>query len=347
MLSTYLRGRRTRTADSGLSRAQIAAAVPSGSRRPRSQSSYLRVLQADEDLDGVRADFRGNVLEFARIHARYAHWGDLTSRPTRRRVCEQAGMSVSTYKACRRWLEARGYLGLVEPGSTPEFQPAVLRRSPDQGNTAAVYVLCVPAIKEKRLSRLVRKARELIRPPSVISQMRDLSTSRGAETKRGDAPDLSGLRRLAPLKNLSDRALAVCCRPFLAAGWTVADLAFAVDHRFGGEQWRLSMGTIRRPAGWFRWRLNHWTGGDGKPLPSRSQQLEAAAPPLPAGWQRMRPLPPSSRQISDAVRRGWRPARPAAAAPAADPAPWAARIRAGFTGRARYVQDQLDLGLSP
>ena len=351
MLPAYLL--RTSRASDGLSRAQIAAAVPAGSRRPRSQSAWLRIMAAEPDLEGVRADFRANLLEWARIHGRYASWADLTSRPTRARVCEQGDMSVSTYKACRRWWEQRGYVGLVEAGSTPEFQPAILRRSPDAPNTAQVYVLTVPCAREKLMTRLVRKARELIRPPSAISQMRDLATSRGAETKRGDAPDLSALRRLQPLKNLSDRALAVCCGPFLAAGWTVADLAHAVDHRFGGEPWRLSMRDIRRPAGWFRWRLKHWLGGDGQPLPSRSQQLEASAPPLPAGWQEMRPLPPVSRQIASAVRRGWQPARSAATtgaggppAAADDAAAWAARIRAGFTGRARYVQDQLDLGLS-
>ena len=311
-----------RPGDSGLSRAQIAGAVPPGSRRPRSQDRYLKVLLADEDLDRLRADYRAHVLEFARIHVRYAHWLDMTSRPTRARVCELAGFGVTTYKKCRRWLEKHGYLGLVEPGSTPEFRPMALCHSPDDRNTAAVYVLAVPAAREKQLQRLVRKTRELTRPPSAISQMRDLSTSR-EKTETGNA-DLSPLRR-GPLKNLSDRALAACCRPFLAAGWTVADVQHATDHRFGGEPWRFSLSKIRRPAGWFRWRLKHWTGASGQPLPSRSQQLEASS--------RQR------RAEQDTRRRD----QAAAAAAAADPRPWAARIRAQHGWR----QDQLDLGLSP
>ena len=339
----YLRRGLSPARESGLSRAQIALAVPAGSRRPRLPGGCVRVLQADPELDGVRADFREHVLEFARIHARYACWQDMTSRPTRARVCELAGFGISTYKACRRWLETRGYLGLVEPGSTPEFRPRGLCRSPDDRNTAAVYVLCVPRAREKRWRRQAVNGSEITRPPSGSSQEPENLSSR---EDRRDAPDLAPLKA-GPLKNLSDKALAACARPFLAAGWTVADLAFAVDHWFTGEQHRWSLRTIRRPAGWLRWRLRQWIGGDGRPLPSRSQQLEASAPPLPAGWQRMRPLPSHSRQVADAIRRGWRPERPVVDEGQAlvDAARWAARIRAGFTGRARSVQDQLDLGL--
>jgi hypothetical protein len=341
-MRNYLRRGLSPVRDSGLSRAQIALAVPAGSRRPRSQRGFLRVAEAEPDLDDVRADFRGHLVEWARIHARYADWGDMTTRPTRKRACEQGGFGVTTYKRCRQWWSERGYVGLVEPGSTPEFQPAVLR-STGKGNIAQVYVLAVPSAREKRWQRLVRKAREITRPPSGISQMRDAPSSRARE-QGGDAPDLSVLRA-GPWKNLSDKALATCARPYLAAGYSVADLAFARDHRFGGEQWRLSLRTVRRPAGLLRWRWRHWLGGDGRPLPSRSQQLEASAPPLPAGWQHLRPLPPRERQIASAVKRSWGLSSRTDDLAAADAAAWAARIRAGFTGKARWVQDQLDLGL--
>ena len=123
----------------GLSRAEIARAVPAGSRRIRSQREALRGGLSCPDLADVRADFRAHLADWWRIHVNHASWGGEgrpprgTTEPTRARTCELAGMSVSTYKRCSRWWRDRGYIAVVRPGWTPMLRPGVLA-GPDDRN---------------------------------------------------------------------------------------------------------------------------------------------------------------------------------------------------------------------
>jgi hypothetical protein len=63
---------------------------------------------------------------------------------------------------------------------------------------------------------------------------------------------------------------AAITAPFGDAGWTAADILYAVDHYPGGRPHRAT-GSVRVPAALLRWRLSHWTYSDGTPIPSRSQ----------------------------------------------------------------------------
>lgn len=150
-----------------LSHADVARAVPAGSRRIRSQREALRRGLACPDLAAVRADFRAHLRDWWRIHVLHASWGGPgrpprgTTEPTRARVCERAGVSVSTYKACRRWWEARGYIAIARPGTTPDLRPAVLS-SP--ANIRQAYVLCIP--REWRQAPHREPVRPLTRPLS-------------------------------------------------------------------------------------------------------------------------------------------------------------------------------------
>jgi hypothetical protein len=62
-----------------LSRLVIVKAIPAGSKRARSQRSYLRAVVADPVIASLRADRRRAVLEMARILARHANWRDRVS----------------------------------------------------------------------------------------------------------------------------------------------------------------------------------------------------------------------------------------------------------------------------
>src|SRR5579862_5201016 len=97
----------------------IVSAVPAGSRRVRGrhlEKRYLEAIGAWPDFLELRADCRANVLAVAKVLARRASYRDGTSWPTRDRVCAQAGISVTTWKAARRRLEAWGFLGTVTGG---------------------------------------------------------------------------------------------------------------------------------------------------------------------------------------------------------------------------------------
>ena len=270
-----------------LSPADIARAVPPGSRRIRSQREALHRGLACPDLADARADFRGHLRDWWRIHVLHASWGGAgrpprgTTEPTRARVCELAGISVSTYKACRRWWEARGYIAIARPGSTPDLCPSVLS-SPGDGNVRQAYVLCVP--RERRQPPHHAAPRPLTRPLS--KSRRDLYRfpAREARDRQGtdkdhkeDKPDApwSPLLRQGPLRGLTQGWWVHITAPF--AGWSASDLVWAVDHLPDGRQHRMRTANVRHPAGWLRWRLSHWLNPDGTARPSPSQERSESA----------------------------------------------------------------------
>lgn len=63
---------------------------------------------------------------------------------------------------------------------------------------------------------------------------------------------------------------------FLRAGWTVVDLAWAIDHRPDGTPWPHDGATgVRNPRGWLAHRLRAWRDPSGEPVRSRSQRAKA------------------------------------------------------------------------
>ena len=140
--------------DQAISRLAIVKAIRPGSKRARDQRRYLRAVLADPVIAALRADRRRAVLELARILARHADWRTMTSWRPRERACAEIGssrdpskpLSISAYKAARRVLEERGFLGLVAQGWTSALRAAVLD---DQTGTSAVFVLTVPRRKQR------------------------------------------------------------------------------------------------------------------------------------------------------------------------------------------------------
>jgi hypothetical protein len=248
----------------GLSRAELARAIPPASRRARSQREALRAGLACPDLAGVRADFRAHLTDWWRLHVLPASWGGQgkpprsTTQPTRARVCERAGFSVSTYKACRRWWETRGYVAIVRPGWTPLLRPGALL-GPDDHNERQVLVLCVP---RKRSSPPPWPGQTVTRPlaKSRRDSERIPARASGPPKPRSSLPGCD--RPVSwPLRGLTDGWRAHLTGPFTAAGWSPADLTWAIDHAPDGRQHRHRLATVRHPAGWLRWRLAHWLGG--------------------------------------------------------------------------------------
>ena len=104
-----------------------------------------------------RSDTQARTLLLARVLALHASWeiidadgriirdGSVT-RPTWAVLMGQTGLSRSTVAAHLAWLRQIGLLGLVAHGTTSDHSPAILATSDNEGNEAAVYVLCSPAL---------------------------------------------------------------------------------------------------------------------------------------------------------------------------------------------------------
>lgn len=323
---------------SGPTRAQIAAALPRGSRRLRGQLEAVRRGLSCAALLSVRADFRAHLESFWRIHVNHMSWGRPgqlargLSAPTRARVCELAGFSVSTYKACRRWWEAQGYLAIVRAGWTPALRAAVLASDEDR-NESQAYALCAPRAvagpdpdppAEEVDSQAAARGGAITRP--LTRSRRDLGSP--ARRSGGSGSDTSiertGPLARGPVGQLTDGWWRYLTRPF--TGWSARDLAWAVDHDPDGRQHRNSISSVKHPAGWLRWRLGRWLGADGRPLPSRTEQLAASAEASRAEAAATRAMLAAQRaqRLDDAGQ---------AAAAAAARSMLTARRSAGGTGR--------------
>lgn len=83
-------------------------------------------------------------------------------------------------------------------------------------------------------------------------------------------------RRSFVLRRASRRAVRSAARDFWAAGWSVADVLHALEHRPDGSRWAHSgADRVRSIHGWMRHRLRAWRGADGSPLASRTARAEA------------------------------------------------------------------------
>jgi len=301
----------------GPGRAEIIRAVPAGSRRIRSpniERIYLEQLGQLPQLLELRPVARKHTLDYAKWMARHASWTDGTSRPTRARMTSLMLCCPSTAKRCRRRLEEWGFLGCITEGTTPEFSPMALFRR-DGRNTAAVYVLCLP-------NKITRPASPQVRPqtgPPTKSGRTSVVCPARARGQDGETQDgarsagaqhlrqVAGVMRKAAGQSISDKWSAWIWGPFGSAGWTVRDLAWAIDHEPDGRQHRLSA-RIRHPVGWLRWRLGRWLAG-GVPVPSITAQRRAAG-------ERIRAQAAKDRAAIAKITAVW-----------TDPAPHAAAIR--------------------
>jgi hypothetical protein len=290
-------------------RLQIVQAIPAGSRRARSQRAYLRALIADPELGQLRADARHSVMELARVWARHADWHAMTAWRPRALACAEIGsprdparpLSVTAYKAARKWLEGHGYAGLVSQGWTSMLSAAALD---DGTGTSAVFVLTVPrrrpALAPPAESSPVNRPlacsrRELVKPvharearagtanedrasrglPHVPHPADPWPTWRAPENRSDGRAAAEVIRsRARLLARLSPEHWRSLARRFTAAGWSPGDVLHALDHEPGGRRHGWSA-EVRSVAGWARWRLSLWLDPQGDPLPAPSQRRAA------------------------------------------------------------------------
>lgn len=91
----------------------------------------------------------------------------------------------------------------------------------------------------------------------------------------------------AVLRQLSARHLRSLLREFFTAGWSPADMLWALDHRPDGSGWKFTSTPTFVP-GWVRFRLSCWRDEAGAPIASRAQRAEQARAARRAEQQRWR-----------------------------------------------------------
>lgn len=276
-----------RTKPNRIGALRVAAAVPCGSRVARGQAEWLRAVETHPSVRELRADARGHVTALAWVLARTASWSTLTTRPTWPVLMDRTALSRRSVARRLAWLRSAGLLGVVESGTTPRYSPKSL--APGAENRAALYVLAVPVSSStEETGTPSGSIPEGVDPDARASF--DTDPLRGPDTPdashwprthaaRSRSDRLEIVRRLqleAPdLRRLTDRALRHLLRPWLLAGWTVADLMWALDHRPDGTERTWTTG-VRSPGGWLLARLNAWISTSGVVRSPLSVELRAA-----------------------------------------------------------------------
>lgn len=310
---------------SELPRALIAAAVPRGMRRAGSQKAFLRALKEDPEVLELRCDGYANLMRVANLIVWGADWDTMCSRPTIQRIVGVTGLAKPTVKRWVRWLRDRGWLGVVEQGSTCRYRKGTQAGLVDDGlgNRAAVWVLCVPRLSAADRADLRRdhnqlptadQREQISEPPSVsLPERHKTDPTRARETRRRrDHSRISPTWHLHATARAKRDKLALCERlraelpllrrvtawylrwllnTFIDDGWTAADVLHALNVRADDSQWTYtwsSAAEIRHVPGWVRHRLEAWLDSSGRPVASRSQRRAAADAERRAGQEARR-----------------------------------------------------------
>jgi hypothetical protein len=241
----------------------VLAAIPGGSRRPRSPREWLTTAQAAIDEQGWYANRAAHTGAVVKILARYMDWRSKTAEPVHARICGLARISPDTAGRVIAWLQSAGLLGVVSPGRSAAMNRNVLR--PDAGNERAVYVLCVP-----RLERGIAAGQRRFADPSpsrseggVAPRAREASTRVTSQVKgRMERPP--GALSLLPHSGAGP--------PALPRGGDVAAKAWAACSRGEKRTWAVAVAGVLRS----QWR----------PLRQLSERhiAQIIRPWLAAGW---------------------------------------------------------------
>lgn len=296
---------------------EVLRAIPAESRPAASQAEALNEALARLSLAKLRPEFREKLEQFIRIHILRASWGGLghaprgVTAPGRERVCRLIGMSVSTFKRCRRWWEAAGFLAIVRAGWTPAIHPGLGEHATPKArertqadlaergldkNLSQAYVICVPRYLAKRawfrrhaavptLSGPLTFFSHWFSSPSAApvenpgedSASCCYPSAGGPRTSKGATRE-DGARWPGLLGQVSEQTARRLTRPYKAAGWTDDDILWALDRRPDGTAHPGTGDRVRSAAAVAWWRLAHWRRPDGTVLPSASQhRAESAA----------------------------------------------------------------------
>ena len=249
---------------------RIYRAIPEGSRRSRSQPAALRALEQrineEADLGRLRSDAEHNALTVARAVVFSAHWKTMVTRPGWDTLMERTGLKRTSIAKYLRLFREWGYLGVVATGSTHRTRGH--KRGDTDGNLAGEYVLCVPGqepVEETRTPSLGSR-REPVKPHASARETTPETADRPwpmHQTPGTRGQRLAATQRLQQQAPVLNRIPAVRLRsvlkPWFLAGWTPAQVLYALDHTPDGQA-RWHTADVRHVPGWIRSRLAAWDG---------------------------------------------------------------------------------------
>lgn len=257
-------------------------------------------LAADEaDLALLRADARRNLLAVARVIGWSADPRTGRSRPTLARIMTASGLSRRCVQGWCRFLEQHGLLDVLEPGTTPQYRPALYALG--KGNQAREWRLtaspgdgtCTPPV-DPDLDRFPSQARardtETDRrsaadstPPPSPPRLPTWPVNSKPQRRREQLAAAEQLRRDLPiLRRMSARAVRSTLRVYFLADFTTSDIRYALDFRPDGSR-HIQTTAVHSPARWLAWRMACWLSADGTPLPPHGAELAARAQRHQAG----------------------------------------------------------------
>ncbi|MFC9250631.1 hypothetical protein [Amycolatopsis thailandensis] len=129
-------------------------------RYPKGQRGYLAALKRADWVQDTRVDGRDHLLAIARVLALTADWDTLETWPGWDTLRRRTGLSETTIQRWLQELKVRGWIVVVETGSTPLTRPMALRSVvlPDgteafvEGNRRAVYALRIPLSPDEAIT---------------------------------------------------------------------------------------------------------------------------------------------------------------------------------------------------
>ena len=305
--------RRTRRPSRARERAPLTVrmALPDGHTIPRRVSDWIDQALAHPGTATMTArswrTYRAVVLAVAnaidpKSKTTTFSWASLAAAVLE--IDPGAASSRATIARYLRRLRDWKLLGVVASGRTATYAP----KGNGGINERAVYVLSVirplqavdsnetPPLKEADVLPRTHAREDLAQPqteplrgptvgaaharPSPLPAQRQLPAWPRAVTpkRKDDMLAAAGtLRHLIPvLRRISPEHVRSIARPYFLAGWTVADVHHAIDHRPSGTRWPHDGATgVDNVGAWLSYRLAAWRDAHGTVRRSNSQRIAA------------------------------------------------------------------------
>jgi hypothetical protein len=279
-------------------------------RYPDSQRQWLAALRRADWVGEIRVDGQRNLLAIARHLMLAATWETLESMPGWATLMAKTGLGETTTQRWVQELKLRGWIVVLETGSTPLTRPmalvlpdgTVLSRL-DEGNRRAVYALRIPLSPDEALRWAADAiATEALREAALLGaggQQETLEILPAAASERA-GPGVVGDKKGRPTWSFPCRektqvggyaregAAVDNSGPKTSSSWELNDTTDALRARLDEEQgpnWAVKVPTsgfeMLVAAGWLRHRL---------PVFARSTRKAVRAlcrPFWAAGWSNL------------------------------------------------------------
>lgn len=118
-------------------------------RYPSGQRHWTSALRSADWVQDIRVDGQRNLLDICKVLARHANWSTLESWPGWGTLQAKTGLSETTIQRWIQEMKLRGWIVVIETGSTPLTRPMGLLDR--EGNRRAVYALRIPLSPDEAL----------------------------------------------------------------------------------------------------------------------------------------------------------------------------------------------------